>query len=158
MQKLVLDDFFDEEFILYAIHSSAEDYKLAFFINKFLNLQLKKRGTDLDLVQNKKNTSYPIFEFENEKEFTTYYLVGNTCTTTENKTTSAGSLFAATQQEVMYLLPELKKADYFLKIATENASEAELQMVKKLNQIPLVVTAYQVEYETLKSKKNLNFD
>jgi hypothetical protein len=56
----------------------------------------------------------------------------------------------------VFLLPELKKVDYFLKI--ESDDDLELAgIVKKLKSIKSLSTVYVVETETIKSKNNLIF-
>ena len=49
--KLVLDDF-DNPFKLIAIHCSSEDYKLAFLLNRHLNLKLARTRKDHDFTSN----------------------------------------------------------------------------------------------------------
>ncbi len=40
--KLVLDEVFEQPYKLLAIHSSVEEYRLAFLLNKHLNLKLAR--------------------------------------------------------------------------------------------------------------------
>jgi len=57
----------------------------------------------------------------------------------------------------VYLLPEFKKVDYFLKI--ENLEETiEVEQIQSLlNTIDSISTAYRVETNKIKSKNNLIF-
>lgn len=156
--KLVLDEIWDDEYALIAIHASVEDFKLAFHINKQLQLKLHKLPVDLDLIQNKRNTSYPIFKYEDTNQFIVYYLVGNSCEVYQDKLVASGGLFDDNYKEVIHLIPEVKKADYFLKVVTDEVTTLEDKIVDDLKNIPTVVTAYKVDHHNLKSKKNLNFD
>jgi hypothetical protein len=54
------------------------------------------------------------------------------------------------------LIPELKKTDFFLKL--ESDTPTPKSMLAKINQIPQVVTAYAVDVNKLKSKRNLIFE
>lgn len=158
IHKLVLDEIWDDEFALIAIHASVEDFKLAFFINQQLDFRLYKMPSDLDLIQNKRNTSYPIFKYEDPKQFVTYHLVGNTCEVTHNKLVASGGFFEDVQTEIVHLIPEIKKADYFLKVVTDEVETLQNKIINDLKNIPMVVTAYAVDHQKLKSKRNLNFD
>ena len=54
-----------------------------------------------------------------------------------------------------YLVPEEKLSDYFLVI--KGLINDEKEILKKLNQIKLVLKAYSINVEELKSKRNLIF-
>lgn len=45
--KLVLDDDFEEDFSLIAIHCSEEPYKVAYILNQFARLKLRREKLDL---------------------------------------------------------------------------------------------------------------
>ena len=44
--KLVLDDDFAEDFSLIAIHCSEEPYKVAYILNQFARLKLRREKSD----------------------------------------------------------------------------------------------------------------
>ena len=48
LHKLHVDDFYDDSFSLIAIHCSLEDYRLAYLLNKHLNISLVRKPQDLD--------------------------------------------------------------------------------------------------------------
>jgi hypothetical protein len=56
----------------------------------------------------------------------------------------------------VFLLPELKKVDYFLKIESDDDIKIT-DIVKKLKNIKSLSTVYVVDTETIKSKNNLIF-
>jgi hypothetical protein len=72
--------------------------------------------------------------------------------------TNNQNLFSDSSFEVAtkaFLLPELKKVDYFLKI--EN-SDAELdEIIASMNTISKITTVYSVDSNSIKSKNNLIF-
>lgn len=158
-QRYTLENICEDEFSLLAIHCHEEDYNFAFFLNKYLGLRLKKKGNDLDLLQKGVPVSFPLFEYREETTENIFFLVGNIYRSTFQKTTSAGSLFTEENEEkTYYLIPEYKKTDYFLKIISDSPKELEELFLSKIMKLPIVITAYSLDYTTLKSKQNLNFD
>lgn len=68
-------------------------------------------------------------------------------------------LFSNSTQEVatkVFLLPELKKVDYFLKIESDDDLQIN-EIVKNLKSIKSLSTVYVVDTETIKSKNKLIF-
>jgi hypothetical protein len=59
---------------------------------------------------------------------------------------------------ITYLIPELKKVDYFLKIRSDFDNLGTKILVNQINEIKQIISAYQVEPEALKSRDNLIFD
>ncbi|MFD0777791.1 IPExxxVDY family protein [Flavobacterium myungsuense] len=57
----------------------------------------------------------------------------------------------------VYLVPELKKVDYFLKIKNNKGIFDLEEIIKKINTIDRISTVYAVIPETIKSKNNLIF-
>ena len=159
--KLILEDDFKDEFTLIAIHCGEEAYKMAFLLNQHLSLQLKRRRTDLDFSKHGLELSFPWFEFEDEHEYTTYDLLANSFKTINARTIASGGLFndeASAELITEYLIPELKSADYLLKITYESQQLPIRKLLLDLNEIDQVISAYTVEIDQLKSKNNLIFD
>ncbi len=158
-QRHVLESFLEDEYGLIAIHCQKEDFSFAFLLNKYLNLNLKKKANNLDITYNGIPVSFPIFEYVEEKTDSTIYLLGNTYKTKNQKTTSAGSLFEEHDEEKTYfLIPEYKKINFLLKIISDNPANMEKKILAKLLKLTPVITAYSLNYTTLKSKQNLNFN
>ncbi len=159
VQRYILESIYEDEFSLLAIHCHEEDYNVAFLLNKHLGLRLKKKGNDLDLLQKDIPISFPLFEHREVTTQDSIFLVGNTFKTTHQKTTSAGSLFTEENEEkTYYLVPEYKKTDYFLKIISDSPKDLGEEFLSKITKLPIVITAYSLDYSVLKSKQNLNFD
>ena len=93
MQRHNLSLAIDEEFLLLAIHSSLEEYKLAFLINKHLNLRFQRKKKDLDFFNKSCSITYPIYKYIDATKDDAFYLLSNVCKTISEKTISAGSLF-----------------------------------------------------------------
>jgi len=159
MQRHNLSFAIDEDFLLLAIHSSLEEYKLAFLINKHLNLQFKRKKKDLDFFHKSGTIGYPIYEYFDATKDDTFFLLSNVCKTITEKTVSAGGLFDSEYEEkTHYLVQEFKQADFLIKILTEESSLYEKEFISKLLKIPGIITVYTIDPNKLKSKHNLNFD
>ncbi len=160
IRKLILDDFFETEaFTLIGIHCTIEDYRLAYLINKSLEINLNRKPKDIDNCN--LHTTYSIFEWEDQTQLVTWNLVSNSCKVkSSQEATASNSLFNSeqTNTKTYHLVPEYKKVNYLLKIESElNENKKKLILSKILN-ISQVVTAYAIDTELLKSKDNLIFN
>lgn len=141
-----------ESFELIALHSSLEDYAMAYTLNQEGGLQLKRGTKDQSLGD---GISFSLYEWVDEVRDNHYTLFANHRSMEHNQ--KADGLFDEDIATVTHhLIEERKEVDYFLKIETDQADLVE-KMVKKFNGLPNVVTAYRIYADTLKSKKNLIF-
>jgi hypothetical protein len=99
------------------------------------------------------------FEYEDEKKNVLWNLVQNKSSITNLSQSNSLDLFANSNSKFsskIYLLPEFKKVDYFLKI--ENEHDVDITTITNLiNKIERVSIVYNVEIQTIKSKNNLIF-
>ncbi len=156
VHKLNLEDFEEDLYTLLAIHTGLEEYKLAYNLNRFLNLRLSRSKKDLDL--NYLHASFAIYQWKDGQHDQNWTLITNKCLREVPRTVSSGTLFFDehhTETITTYLVPEQKKADYILKIEGIEEDSVELTLLKKIQQIPEIQTCYTVETEKLKSIKNL---
>jgi len=156
-RKLILEDFYeDHSFTLIGIHCTIEDYRLGYLLNKALSLNLKRLPKDLE---NNKNTTYSIFEWEDQFLFNIWHLVANNCKI-ETKIISVNTLFNHPQNEVKVypLVSEHKRANYLLKTSDKLTDRKTEILLKKILDIPQIITAYTIESSKLKSKDNLIFN
>jgi len=159
--KLFLDDDIREDFSLIAIHCSEEAYKMAYMLNKYLFLKLRRKPVDLDYSNDGLEVTFPIFEFENEFQYTVFHLIANKCKSKTAQIQSSGGLFDQQHSEktvLMYLLPEFKNVDFFLKIDSDFETSPVKKIVSGINEIKEVISAYSIEVENIRSKNNLIFD
>lgn len=156
LHKLLVDDFYDDTYILIAIHCRLEDYRLAYLLNQSLELNLRRKPNDLDFEYLK--SSYSIFEWDNTSQFVTWNLVSNVCKKEEEGLYSSG-LFQTNEKvlKTFNLIPEYKKVDYFIKISDEIQNVNEKLILHKLQNIPQIVTSYSVNPAQMKSKDHLIF-
>jgi len=151
MQVFTFD--LEDDYLLIGIHSTEEDYRLAYLINKHLNTKFVRYKDNLDFKDSA--VEFPLFEYKDEKTYLNYYLINNKSLQVVNEQYKDG-LFGGNYSTTSYLLPEKKKVDFLLKIEG-CAPEFILEMVNKLNKLDQIITSYQIETNTLKSKYNLIF-
>lgn len=156
--KLMLHSFIEEDFDLIAIHCSLEAYHLSFLLNKNLNFRLQRELRDVDFTYEKGTAFYQLFSYCDDYQQCTYYLVENKHTIKASNLYSEGSLFKAEETYSTQLIPEYKKVDYFLKIENEGLLTNTKELIAELQKITSIITAYKVDFNTLKSVENLTFN
>lgn len=157
-QRLVLDSFEDDNYELIAIHCSLSSYRLAFFLNKYLELRLFRKKEDINFRYRDTYATYPHYLYVDHYNYTNYNLVQNTCRSKIENKIQHQQLFDSDSMQTKYLVAEYNKVDYFLKITTENTAFATKALVHKMLDIPQIVTAYIVDKTQLKSRNNLIFE
>ncbi len=157
LHKLLVDDFNDDTYALIAIHCRVEDYRMAYLINKQLGVNLVRRSKDLDL--NYTSSNYALFDWYDEPNDEDWYLVANVCKKEEESLSSTGMLFSDDLKvtKTYNLVPEMSQVDYFLKISNDRCQVNTKLIGDKLQQIPQVITNYNVELSKVKSKEHLIF-
>ena len=151
---LEMDDFCEEPYSLIGIHSTLEDYKLAYLINQNLNTRFYKAIKDLEFKRDKKKASFSIYNYENTNDGFNWFLIANSYRR-ENQTVSNELLL--TSETKTYLIPEKKKVDFFLKICGDSEYDFVMKTIQKIINIENVITAYSIDKNTLKSKDFLIF-
>jgi hypothetical protein len=157
LHKLVVDDFYDTDFSLFAVHCRLEDYRFAYLLNRHLNLRLRRCKQDLDV--NYFSSSYAVYEWEDETNYTSWHLISNVCKKEEDALQSSGSLFREHQRvlKTYHLIPELKQVDFLIKVESDAQKVNERKLLLGLQQIPQLITAYSVDQEPIKMKDCLIF-
>ena len=154
LYSLEIDEYSDDNYYLIGIHSVLEDYRLAFLLNKFFKFNFKKANYSLDVKSENYNSFYSIFEYTNKELALDWFLIANSYKAVAKSTNSG--LFNESEI-ITYLLPEQKKIDYFLKIEGDVDCEYIDESIKKINTISQVLTSYEIQTDTLKSKNFLIF-
>lgn len=157
VNKLVLDSFEMDAFYLCAIHSSLPSYKMAFLLNKHLDLKFTRFKKDIEVVSDQGMEVYPCYVFEDNINYTVYSLLKNKFVFENSIAVENGDLFSneLKQQNIKNLIPEYKKVDYFLKVETDNFNYSMKSLISKTTMINQVIASFKVDYETIKSKTNL---
>jgi hypothetical protein len=145
----------EEFFSLIAIHASIEDFQLAYFINKNCNTRFKRKH-NLFSSHLKKEINALVWENSWDEE-TFWYLFSNKYESSKTMTTNnPGLLFENENQMDLYIIPELKQVDYFIKIPNNNNNNN--LYTKKIKELPEIQTAYNIHEDSLNSSKNLIFN
>lgn len=159
IHKLLINDFISEDYELIAIHSTLEDYRLAYFINQKLPVTFEKSSKDIGIQIPEGHSHFTRFIFDDEAHELFWNLIPNK-TTLITRQTKATSLFEETEFDMatnIFLLPELKKVDYIIKIENTDDFFDLDQLIDQLLTIKQITTAYKIEQNKLKSKNNLIF-
>jgi len=129
----------DLDFVLLAITSQLKDYMFCFKINKQLGTDFCKI-TDLELAFNAgdENFYFSRYFYLMPQAETELYIISN-------KGTEG------------FLVPEMKKVDFFLLIRNYIDGDDLKLIISKLNKVPEVLVAVEVDPKKLKSKENLIF-
>ncbi|MEN8137799.1 MAG: IPExxxVDY family protein [Bacteroidota bacterium] len=152
------------DFSIIGINTVVDDHQLAFYLNKYLETNFIRISKDLDVRgKSKEEISYfPLFLHEDIQNMDTWYLINNKYVAENNffekdKSTSQNLFFQSNQptQIARYFLPEKKEVNYLLRLEyNDNRID---KIIKKIRSIPVVTTAFSIEYNSLRSKQNLIF-
>lgn len=159
IHKLHLEEFDEIDYQLIAIHSSLEDYRLAYYINQNLPINLKNENCNIQISNKEGETQFTRFVFEDSKDIV-WNLVQNKNDVFVPSQNSNQGLFAETNNKFstkIYLIPEFKNVDYFLKIENGEVNIDVSKITNCIKKIDRVSTVYAVEVEKIKSKNNLIF-
>ena len=130
----------DLDFVLIAITTSLKDYRICHHINKHLNFNfLKMADLEVDLLQGSGGpVFFSLYEYHWEASETDFYFIAN-------------------KGSDGYLVPEMRKADYFLMVKNYIDNEDLDKLVTALNRIPEIVAAVKIDPKKIKSRENLLF-
>ena len=128
------------DYKLIAVHSALDDYRLAYFLNKILQLQLAKENQKASLLDTVSGKYFSYYFWENP-------CIGNKLLIEKEMHTL--SLFESATS-LVYLIDKYKKVDYFLKIDTERRMDLAT-LLSKISEIP-ATTAYTIDTDTLNNK------
>ena len=160
IHKLDLGEFDEIDYYLIAIHTSLEDYRLAFFINQKLPINLSKSENEIQINIKEGETKFSRYYYHNIEKAISWNLIQNKGEVVQQKKDNGQNLFSNLTLEVatkVYLLPEFKKVDYFLKIENLDETMNGTKIQTALNAIDNISAIYTVETNKIKSKNNLIF-
>ena len=153
--KLNLNQF-PENYHLIAIHSDLDEFRLAFFLNKKLNIGLKRKNNDIYFSE--QNANYSSYEFLDDAKYLKWIFFSNKSLVSEKSPDQDLSLFSkgSTALNEMNLLSQQKSVDYFLII--ENIANKTYidKVLKKISEISGVITSF-LSDNKLENKENLIF-
>lgn len=160
VHKLDFGEFDEIDYHLIAIHTSLEDYRLAYFVNQKLLINLSKSKNEIQINIKEGETKFSRFSYQDTEKIISWNLIQNKNEVIQHKNDNRQNLFSNINLEVstkVYLLPEFKKVDYFLKIENMEDDGNVIEIQSLLNTIESISTAYSVETNKIKAKNNLIF-
>ena len=161
IHRLSIDEFDEVNYELVAIHTSLEDYHLAYFINQKLPILLSKNKNDIQASSKDGEARFSRYTFEDLERDVVWNLIQNKNEVLVSKKSNSTDLFSNEVATRVYLLPEFKRVDYFLKIENpeglEQAKQTTREIIGGLNTIDRISTVYTVDAHQIKSKNNLIF-
>lgn len=152
--KLTFNDFESNDFELLAIHSNLKDFKLTFLINLKLCVLMSKNDNEISIKSSNGTGKFSRFSYDDLNHDITWELIKNQTNFNSNENNTG---FFAENNITMNLIPELKTADYLLKIDNIDSSFNSEEVIEKINTIQNVSTIYKVDTTNLKSINNLIF-
>ncbi|RZJ68059.1 MAG: IPExxxVDY family protein [Flavobacterium sp.] len=156
--KLYIDEFDEIDYQLIAIHTSLEDYRLAFFINQKFPVLLSKNNDEIQITAKTGSTMLSRYSFDDSESCSSWDLLQNKSEIHSQSTSTTGDLFSGTNLKVStkaWLLPEFKKVDYFLKL--QNSEVSAESVTESLQEIEHITLSYPVDTSRIKSINNLIF-
>ncbi len=138
-KKLSFNIDFSSEYSFIGIACQLKDYRLAFFLNKQLNLNLKRISDFVQGSADKEEISYSLFNYHNPETKNNFCLISNH--------NSEAKLIAA-----------LKNIDYFLLIENDIPDASKKELIANIRKIPNVMAAYDIELSKIKNISNLLAD
>jgi len=154
VHSLDFDSVCEEEYHLIGIHTTLEDYKLAYLLNKEIKTNFSRSNFNLNFTLDKTQASYSLYNYTNIEYDFDWFLISNSYNE-ENVTLNNGLLFPSEIKN--YLIPEKKNIDFFIKILGDPEEEYIDKIITDIKQIAQVITCYAVDYNTLRSKDFLIF-
>jgi hypothetical protein len=139
LNRKILKFEIDLDFVLIAVTTSLKDYRICYLINKYLNLNFIKT-TDLavDINQGPQPVYFSLYTCQWEASDTDFYFIAN-------------------RGSDGYLVPEMRKTDYFLLIKNYIDEQDLDDVLSGLNKIPEIVAAVKIDPKKIKSRENLLF-
>ncbi|MEI7594272.1 MAG: IPExxxVDY family protein [Bacteroidota bacterium] len=141
MKKYTLDAEYDFDFFMIAICSQIKDYRLAWFINKTLEINFEKTDNHCVFIRkaDPEPSEFSMYIYNEEENHSQFILLSN-------------------HSETGDLLIELKQFDYFIIINGTLFDEQNDSILKAVRSINSVLLVKEIEPSLLKSKNNLIFD
>ena len=159
MRKMLLNTFVDLDFKLIGINASLEPFKMAFLINKNLKTQFERTSKDVKLFHEKLIINFSLYSFCDRKTATKMYFIQNKSKYIDQKPKFATSLFENEDQIInIHLIKSKLESDFLIKIEDEFDRYKIKKLLLDLNEIPQIISAYEISPNQIKSPENLIFE
>ena len=119
-----------------------------------MNVLLAKNDDEISITSNDGTGKFSRFSYDDLKQDVTWELIKNQTNFNSNKQNVG---FFEEDNITMNLIPELKTADYLLKIDNVEPNFKSEEIIQNISTIPNISTVYKVDTDNLKSINNLIF-
>jgi hypothetical protein len=159
--KHTLEIEYDYDFVLIGISSHEKDYRFCWALNNKLKLELsKKESLEIKGKKQKTPSYFSFFTFEDQDQYKEYSVLANFSESKSlvlNEDNLFGTPERSKQSENEFLIPEHKQMNYLFVIHGELEDEQVEELIQKIKEIDIVLTAIRIDPKSLKSKQNLIF-
>jgi hypothetical protein len=139
LNRKILKFEIDLDFVLIAVTTSLKDYRICYLINRYLNFNfIKTDDLSVEITPNQPPVYFSKYNYYWEASDTDFYFIAN-------------------KGSEGYLVPEMRKTDYFLMIKNYIDEDDLDNLVSSLNRIPEIVAAVKIDPKKIKSRENLLF-
>jgi len=139
LNRKILKFEIDLDFVLIAVTTPLKDYRICYLINKYMNYNfVKTDDLKVEMAQNPSPVFFSMYTYQWESSETDFFFIAN-------------------KGSDGYLIPEMRKADYFLMIKNYIDEDDVENIISALNKIPEIVAAVKIEPKKIKSRENLLF-
>ena len=139
LNRKILKFEIDLDFVLIAVTTPLKDYRICYLINRYLNFNLAKADDlKVEIVPNTDPVLFSMYVYNWEASDTDFYFIAN-------------------KGSDGYLIPEMRKTDYFLMIKNYIDEDDLDNLVSSLNRIAEIVAAVKIDPKKIKSRENLLF-
>ena len=153
--KFKLDNV-SKDFNLIAIRSDVEDFRMVYFLNKKLNINLSRRNNDI--VFYKDENKYSIYDYTDESRYLKWIFFSNKSFSQKFIKDDKLTLFSNEdfKNNEKRFIKELNSIDYFLTVENvENIKYIE-KILTKISEISVVITCFETS-QAFKNRENLIF-
>ena len=137
MSKTLLTLADDYDFKLIGISCHAKDYRICWELNNTLKIDFI-RGSDYEISKKDELRNFTFYEYNDEVNYLDFYLIAN-------------------KGNKGYLISEQKSIDFFLLLKGSVTDDHLTNFIIKVKALKIVLTAFNINPESLKSKQNFLF-
>jgi len=150
-----IDDF-ESDFHLLALHSTLEDFRLAFHLNKTLSLFFQRdEKYKICINENELNVPRYYFCYEDKYEYIDYFLIENKHLYSQKN--DQDGFFANDEINTQtYFIENDKKANYILIIKGESIDDKISKIINQLKNEKFIQTIYNLSTDKIKNKYYYN--
>lgn len=153
--SISLESMFSDEYLIIALHSPIEAYRIAFFLNQ--GLKIKLSYIQDENLETANVSSFKRWSYDDKNHEIKWHLVENKWTI-EDPSETQNNLFGNSVMKTEYLLPEFPKVDYFIVVEGEDIEKETESVLSIIKKIPIVSAYYELPFSQIKNKQNLIFN